>query len=238
MVDEAAKAAKIANVSKLNAMDPRRVQAHLPTADELAPELELLTEACDDTKRRGAGGTKAGLVGLRPSGKKAFDTFHERYTETGRIKKEEKKVIDLWASKQTNRMEGPPVNVVALPETFCILCFRKDVRPPQAACTSKTCSCCPMLNYEPIMEHLPGLPGQTSIVRCVFCGPCKVEIKRENNSEIQVMHEGQLVPLAALKGYQRHQKIVANVMNIAKTCQLTAMDRGIGDGFQVEGVGS
>lgn len=221
-------------VDSLPALHPDRVKANLPSEAEMARQAEAASEICDDVKRRGAGGTKAGLVGIRPSGAKAYETFHEQFTSGKKQKPEEKKLIDLHNSK--SKYKGPRVKVVALPETFCILCFKKDVAPPSQFCTSKTCSCCPMLNFQPILEPIANLvPGD--IVRMVFCGNCKAEAKRDSKSEIQVMHEGQLVPLGVLKGFDRYKRVLANLRHILANASMEALNAE-GDGLKVQGVGS
>lgn len=102
-----------------DALDIDQIAKHLPPAEQQAREADYLERMFDHTTRAGAGGTKAGLVGLRPSGSTA--AFHERYTGSGRLPKPpEEKGITFGRTEKRNDSAKP--HKIELPMTFCLDC--------------------------------------------------------------------------------------------------------------------
>jgi hypothetical protein len=189
------------NVENLDALDPRRMRANLPTEKVQFEQASKIATLADDTKRRGAGGTKSGLVGIRPSGSKAFEEFHETFTETGKRPVTQRGLVQFHGPVGEADYRGPKFKVIAFPETFCILCTRRDVKPGEG-----------MLNIHPVLAPWPQIglvPGD--VIRCVFCKNCTKKIKKQQRSPITMVIDGQQVNASALKAAKRFQKMSENI---------------------------
>lgn len=218
----------------LHALDPRRLNHILPPQEAEYKAAEQMYDMCDDTRRRGAGGTKVGLPGIRPIGQAAADDFHRTFTSP---EKEVEKQNFMDLHNAPGRYEGPPLTAIAFPENMCILCMRKDVQPGRPGCKEKLCKCCPMMDWMPILEDIGELK-KGATVRSIYCPDCKILVKKEakhgNESGILVQHEGNMVPAWTLKSAARFEKVWANIAYILRASRLEALNAG---GFRTEGIG-
>jgi hypothetical protein len=156
-----------------SATDPVEIQRRLPTAEEEYKRAEGLTEMFDTTRRAGAGGTKAGSVGLRPSGGQAANAFLDNYTGTGRHKPrktvgEEPIHLETLSSKvpeKRRQLQVPPPTVI-LPPNFCPDCDKTDIVADRLAIDVT------MLGpgQQDACSSLGILPFD--IIVCCFCRPC------------------------------------------------------------------
>jgi hypothetical protein len=81
------KSAIVKNTAPGRSADSAAMLEHfLPSKEEEFKNAEKLTTVFDTSSRAGAGGTKAGVVGIRPNGGKAASEFLEMYTGIGRFK--------------------------------------------------------------------------------------------------------------------------------------------------------
>lgn len=184
-------------LSNLDALDPRRIKAMMPDEEQAAKDAAELTDMCDDVKRRGAGETKAGLVGIRPNGMDSFNKFHDKFTSGAKEKPKPRGLIDPTKQMGDKAYTGPRFKVVAFPETFCVACGAKPIRPGEG-----------MLNLHPVTaEWRPGGLTPGDVIRCAICKKCTKEIKDEARSELQVMHGGKMIPAKLLKQADRAKKI-------------------------------
>jgi hypothetical protein len=200
-VQELAESDKNDALSNLDALDPRRVKANLPDEEASAKEAEELSEMCDDTRRRGAGVIRSGLVGLRPLGMDKWNRFHERFTEKKGRKRRKKELVDLRKQLAKKAYEGPRFKVYAFPETFCVLCFSRDCPPGEG-----------MINLQPVTaDWRPRglIPGD--VIRHLICRKCTMVIKEENRSEVQIFHDGQMMPAKVIKQAARAKKLMQNI---------------------------
>lgn len=207
-------------VEGLDALHPDRLATMLPDQEGEFRQAQHLSEICDDTKRRGAGGTKSGLVGIRPLGESASKEFHEKFTETDKIAKRDKKVVDIHGD---GKYDGPQLKTMPFSERVCIECLDQNVPPPSAQChelkhPKETCRC-PGLNYHPIAEFGQefGLPRET-VIRCVICFDCR---KKRNKREVIVLTE-ELASIDRMNRLALHQK---NLTTLLRTYMLTEATR-------------
>lgn len=114
-------------VNKGNALDPEVIKSMLPSAEAEAKKAGFLRDMFDTTTRAGAGGTKAGLPGLRPSGGEAVKDFHENYTGTGRYKAPDRPFSKGLVDPVRPRMfEKLPEVRIYIPQNICFACMRTD----------------------------------------------------------------------------------------------------------------
>ncbi len=224
-------------LSRLDALDPRRIGAALPSTEHEYKVAEKMSDLCDDTKRRGAGGVKAGLVGILPAGRSAFADFHETFTRETEKKAPESKLID---PRKGGVYKGPTFKTISFPETFCILCMRKDVGPSKAGCIKKNCFCCPMLDITPLQESIDKLgllPGD--VIRSTICPQCKIEIMTEmkdGGSGLTMVSGDITEPLHLMKSRQRYKWLKTNVRHVLESSRLSVIEGH--SGMKAEGIGT
>ena len=192
-------------------------QAFLPSAAEHYQNVESLSKMLDTTSRAGAGGTKAGVVGIRPAGGKAASNFLERFTGTGRIKKEFDPLENPIPIKEGPKREVQKPSAVLYER--CMDC-RKRVRKDYAA---------PNLVMIPPPQHINDImrakwaavglrPGE--IVCYVFCVPCIRNASQEaqtlNATGIQLVQNGCVITPAQRYLKERGQRISDNVFAALK----------------------
>ncbi len=139
-----------------------------------------MTELFSTAARAGAGGTKSGLVGLRPMGKKGID-FLDTLTPQRKKKKNWREEVLPDEPKNGRPRDLPEKVRMILPRNFCPDCG--DTNRPQAG------GC---INVNVYAKGRPGwrLPPN-SVVLSFFCTQCyekSVAGRNDNANELQLAH--------------------------------------------------
>ena len=122
------------NFSALPKQLKRNAFSALPPLKEDYKKAETLKNLFSRTARSGAGGTRAGTVGLRPSGR-ITDKLIDDFTP-GRLKPKAGAFTEALKQKEPDsKHEGSHSQVIGiqLPRTFCPECNRTDIEPKQGA---------------------------------------------------------------------------------------------------------
>lgn len=189
------------------------IERMINPADEFK-KAEDLTAMLDTSKRAGAGGTKAGLVGIRPNGGKAASQFLEDFTGTGRMKKqaapfEEKMKFD--GDKVKRDVKKPSV-VLFKHCMDCMFEVRQDEAIPQ------------MMPLPPggIMNEIERAKWESVGIRpgeilCwLYCVPCMKaamkEAQRLNSIGLTLIQNGQPVTAGQRFLNERGKRISENVI--------------------------
>ena len=191
---------------KPSATDAARVAPHLPSAKDEYVRTQLLVDMFDSTSRAGAGGTKAGLVGIRPRGGRSASAFVDDLTP-GKVKPREDKPLE--EPKDTGRMRGnvKPTNWV-LPRSFCPMCpdARATCRPLEGGQMSMIVidQDRPHIDYhafEPIVFFI-----------CQECIDDRMKAKRDPAGSLVLPgKDGQLHENRALESWEAHKRMNANL---------------------------
>ncbi|HEY5236609.1 MAG TPA: hypothetical protein VIJ14_10550, partial [Rhabdochlamydiaceae bacterium] len=98
---------------------------------------------------------------------------------------------------------------ISLPETFCALCCKRDVRPGEG-----------MLNTSPLAEAWDGFDIKVGdVMRYVFCYHCTREIKAPG-SRFQIMTSQGPIEKGLLDAIERSKKIDKNVEKFLRAAKM------------------
>jgi hypothetical protein len=184
------------------------ISKRLPSQEEEYKRAEQLTSMFDNTSRAGAGGTKAGSFGIRPSGGKAATEFLDNYTGTGRHKPKPELLSEpvKMPTRGIQHSFKPPK--VIFPANFCPDCGRTD-RPKELPVLNVTMlgpqqkDVCSSIGIDPF-----------DVILSVFCQECmkkayaagKVDERNELSQPI-VMPDGTIEYETPSQGYLRKRKL-------------------------------
>jgi hypothetical protein len=201
----------------LAADDKAKIARLLPSKKEEFKKAEKLSRLFDTTARAGAGGTRTGVPGIRPSGGKEASGFLETYTGVGRYK-------------------APPA-AFTQNQSFTGSATSSETKRPSVVLYKKCMDCMqpvrrddaiPNMTIIPASEHLHPIarekwetvkirPG--SIICYLFCGDCvraAVAVSKDPSKQIRLISGGQETTLARYELQQRSQKISDQVFEAIK----------------------
>jgi hypothetical protein len=200
----------------LSAASSAVINRMLPSKEIEAKKADELSRVFNTTTRAGAGGTKAGLVGLRPSGGKAASAFLENYTGLGRFKPQAAPYSEPLNIKETRNDNVKKPSVVLY--KLCMDCMQpvsKDacvpnmtiIPPPQLCAPSET-------------AKWQSVQLKTGDILCyLFCVSCvkdaQAQAKRPEK-QIRVVVQGQETTIAALEQKKRGERISDQVFACVK----------------------
>lgn len=193
-----------------SAADPELLMAAAEQYMHTREERERImyeTEMFDQTRRAGAGGVKAGVVGLHIGGKKLFEDFHNTYTSPDKPKKPRDRYEgeDIVPDKNAKPADVPHKLAIMLPRTFCPDCDRSDADPNRKFLTAFTTDDpdeAASLHIKP-MEPIVYSVCTTCQKRSDHIGQ---ELQKDAVNHLQVVgHDGYPAPLYEVKAEEWHK---------------------------------
>ena len=205
----------------------KKIEEQLPAkAEEYKKRVEL-TKMFDTTSRAGAGGTKAGLVGIRPHGGKAASAFLENFTPQGRLRKP----VEPFTQKQ----EFNDKEVI------------RDVKKPSVVLYEECMDCLGRVDPNDIVPNVTPLPTEElmnpeararwaavgihpeEVVCWVYCGNCVRESMSDFKrwSAIPVHTAQGETTLGHIKLKERAHKIQHNVFEVLKRERMRGNDSDV-----------
>lgn len=153
----------LGDAAPLNSAAGAEAWKHLPGLAEEHKEQEKWIAALSHVSRAGAGGTKPGLVGIRPNGMEGTRKLESFLPTHKKPKRQfEEKVAAPKEQPFTFGKHSKPR--VILPETFCVDCGRQD-RPPGGC-----------INASHFDQNMPELGiKQNEILISFFCQECLIQ---------------------------------------------------------------
>jgi hypothetical protein len=188
--------------------DADDVEKFLPSVEQQARHADDVGRMLNTATRAGAGGTKAGLVGLRPSGGIAASKFIEDNVGTGRIPKD----------------PNPAETNTAVPEESKQ--YRADTKPVSVALYDRCMDCMKPVPKDDVWANLTMVPDFSG----VLSSPQVPEfVKQECKEEAARWAALKLRPGEGI-GYLEHASCVTEALNRAKRKRIVIDSQGTTQG--------
>ena len=187
----------------------------LPPMQEEMKKREQLTAMFNTTSRAGAGGTKVGVPGIRPSGGKAASQFLEDFVGTGRIKKEPKPFHENTVFAPTRQADTKRPSVVLYEKCMdCLKPVNRDDAVPSMVVVPPPDRIAPQ-----VKQRWDSLNLKVGDVVCyLFCGPCvrgAVDTMKDRTlNSITLIQNGQETTMAQIKMRERSTRISDQVHQV------------------------
>jgi hypothetical protein len=192
----------------LSADSKVKIDRFLPDKKAEAKKLNELEKVFNTTTRAGAGGTRLGVPGIRPSGGQAASRFLEEFTGTGRFTPEAQPFTQntkLEATSHNPHAKKPAVVLYKLCQD-CMQPVTKDDAVPNLTIIPPPELCAPMVTAK--WQSVRLKPGD--ILAYLFCGQCIRDaqaISQAPEKQIRVIHNGQESTIAKMQLAERANRI-------------------------------
>jgi hypothetical protein len=216
-VIEQAKIVKNKRARGKSADSAQVLESMLPSPEVEFKTAESLAVMFDTTKRAGAGGTKAGVVGIRPHGGKAASNFLEEFTGSGRMAPKKGAFDENVKIKDGKNLNCPQASVVIYKE--CMDCMKP-------VCRDACVPCVVPIPPDQAMNEITKAKWQAVNIRpgdvlCyLFCLKCAkdahAEAQRLNRSGLDIVVMGTVVKAGQRYLKERGQRIEDHVFNYIK----------------------
>jgi len=163
-------------------------------ASEADRKEALMSKMGSTARRAGAGGTKAGLVGIRPNGGKAASDFHSTFTEADKPKTETS--ADTWL-EQSKWVKNDTIKpLAAITGSFCGGCGKRATMEDVQMC------------FFPVMPNRRGQRHKEmtnleymDLVGAIMCAPCHRYITnlKNSHSRLSIRHQGETMGINQYK---------------------------------------
>jgi hypothetical protein len=187
-----------------SADSPEEISKHMPSAEQQYKDAQEVHELFNRNNRAGAGGTKAGLVGLRPKGLKKASEFIDKYTP-GKYQAPARPFSQTLESPKNTASHGEIDKLLraVCERRFCPDCNRYD-RPLEGGA----------INLTVYTEAHPemGISKNDAIVS-FFCQECCETFRALRNdpaSQLKIKTAHGEKALGEIKGVQRLHRVKDN----------------------------